>query len=101
MDIVHISGIFTVPVSGTWRVTFSLKSSVNLGLNWAFLYLNGHPLSETLHRTKSPGGWINFTSGREVTLEASAGDTIEIRVDQVENGHYENIYLCVDYIPKM
>ena len=42
IDICHISGIFTVPVSGAWRLTYSLESRVDSGeSNWAFLYING------------------------------------------------------------
>ena len=98
----HISGIFTVPVSGAWRVTFSMRSVVNSGDgNFCYLYINGARLYETQHYTYSESdGEMVSTGGRVVTLEASAGDNIEIRATRMDGIYYEILY-CAEYIPKM
>ena len=48
IDICHISGIFTVPLSGVWKVTFSMRSWVHGDANWAYLYINGNQVEESL-----------------------------------------------------
>ena len=69
--------------------------------NRAYLYINGNQLDETEHYTYSDNmEQENFTGGREVTLEASAGDTIYLRTTEMES-LYVNIYYCAEYIPKM
>ena len=90
-----------MPVSGAWRLTYSLRSSVDSGDgNFAYLYINGNQLSETLHETYSESGGVSSTGGREVTLEAIAGDKIEIKATIME-GIYRRILYCAEYIPKM
>ena len=95
IDIGHLSGIFTVPVSGSWRVVYSMRSHVQNGKeNWAFLYLNGEALPESLYYTYSSS---HTTGGRVLTLEANAGDTITLRMD----GDYVRIIFCAEYIARM
>ena len=90
-----------MPVSGAWRLTYSLRSSVDSGDgNFAYLYINGNQLSETLHETYSESGGVSSTGGREVTLEASAGDKIEVKTTTLD-GNYWNILYCAEFIPKM
>ena len=101
MDICHISGIFTLPVSGAWRVSYSLRSSVGSKKgNYAYLYMNRNQLTETLHNTYSESGQVYSTGGRVWTLEASAGDKIELRADNM-GGDYYRIIFCAEFIPKM
>ena len=101
IDICHILGIFTVPVSGAWRLTYSMRSSVDSGeYNYCYLYLNGEQMPETRHETHSDNGWVRSTGGRVVTVEASAGDEIEIRTTRME-GHYYNFLYCAEYMTKM
>ena len=79
-----------MPVTGAWRLTYSLYSFVDSGdNNWAYLHLNGDPLRETRHYTYSQTGAVTSTGGRVVTLEASAGDQIEIRATTMGNNYYQ------------
>ena len=97
----NISGIFTVPVSGLWKMTFSLESLVHSGFgNDAYLYINGEQLVETQHYTYSESGEVTSTGSRVVTKEASAGDQIEIRTTRMDGTLYRILY-CAEFIPKM
>lgn len=90
-----------MPVSGAWKISYSLESDVDSGeYNDCWLYLNGVQLTETKHDTYSASGRVNFTGGRVVTVEASAGDKIEIRATRMD-GSYGFILYCAEYIPKM
>ena len=101
IDIRNISGIFTVPVSGLWKTTFSLESLVHSGFgNDAYLYINGEQLVETQHYTYSESGEVTSTGSRVVTKEASAGDQIEIRTTRMDGTLYRILY-CAEFIPKM
>ena len=101
IDVCHISGIFTVPVTGAWRVSFNLSSQVENGQqNLAWLYHNGRTLYETMHFTKSAGGRVLSVSGRVVTLWASAGDTIYLGNTDLE-GYYGRAIFCVEFISKL
>ena len=80
-----------MPVSGAWRLSYSMYSRSNSGkTNIAWLYINGQLLDESEHRTNS----------ERVNLEASAGDEIEIRTSGMEVDYYD-IQYCAEYIPKM
>ena len=68
--------------------------------NWAHLYINGDQQLEASHDTSSGNGWVRSTGGRLVTLEASTGDTMEIRTTNM-GGYYYYIYFCAEYIAKM
>ena len=63
----------------------------------AYLFINGEQLDETSFRTWSETDAMQSTGGRVVTVEASAGDKIEVRMD----GHYSYILYCAEYISKM
>ena len=90
-----------MPVSGAWRLTYSLESSVGSGeYNYCYLYLNGAQLDETKHHSYSESGEVQSTGGRVVTVEASAGDKIEIRATTMDGDYYEILY-CAEYKPKM
>lgn len=96
-----MSGIFTLPVPGAWRVTYSLWSQVDSGdFNFAWLLLNGKKfLSESVHRTSSKSCKVDSTGGRMVILEASAGETIELRTTRMDL-NWQYIYFCAEYIAK-
>ena len=82
-------------------MSYSLRSSVHIKEgNTAWLFLNGNQLDETEHNAYSTSGTVSSTGGRVVTLEASAGDQIEIRVTAMD-GSFKNIYVCAEYITKM
>ena len=90
-----------MPVSGAWRLSFSMYAQVDSGdYNWAYLYLNGEKLTETYHKTYSGSGEVHSTGGRVLTVEASAGDKIEIRATDMDRDS-DNILYCAEYIPKM
>ena len=95
----YISGIFTVPLSGAWTLTYSLQSVVDSGeKNLARLFLNGGLLGpETQHQTYSESGEVISTSGRSVTLEAFSGDAIYLKPTRMD-GQYWQIYYCAEYI---
>ena len=89
-----------MPVSGAWRLSYSMYSLVDSGdYNYCYLFINGQALLETDHVTYSKTGGVASTGGRVVTLEASAGDLIEIRTTAM-NGYYMYILYCAEYIPK-
>ena len=90
-----------MPVSGAWKLSYSMRSLVDGGDdNSCYLYLNGEQLDETEHDTYSKTDVVGSTGGRVVTVEASAGDKIEIRAT-VMDGNYFYILYCAEYIPKM
>ena len=90
-----------MPVSGAWRLTYSMVSWVESGgYNICYLYLNGDRLPETIHYTYSDSGELRSTGGRVGIVEASAGDKIKIRATYMEV-IYRDILYCAEYIPKM
>ena len=90
-----------MPVSGAWRLSYSMRSQVYSGEhNICYLYINGEELTESDHHTYIQPGSVSYTGGRVVTLEASAGDKIEIRTYRMDDW-YHNILYCAEYIPKM
>ena len=90
-----------MPVSGVWKMSYNMESRVdNWEQNRAFLYTNGEELDEAIHYTNSQGAAVYSTSGRLVTLKASAGDKIEIKADRMD-GWYKYVLFCADFISKM
>ena len=105
IDIWNILGIFTVPVSGAWRMSFSLWDWVNTGdQNYCYFHINGQALYELRHNTytysSTATGVVHSSGGRVVTVDARAGDKIEIRAT-VMDFRYFNIMYCAEYIPKL
>ena len=82
-------------------ISYSLYSRVDSKeFNRAFLYLNDEKLQETDIWTYSESGVVQTNAGRVLTLEASAGDKIDLRADQMA-GDYNWIIFCANYIAKM
>ena len=78
-----------------------MKSKVEAGCwNIVFLFFNGEKLEETEHSTYVDVGRTDSTGGRVVTLEASAGDTIYLRITRLD-GRYFHINFCAEYVPKI
>ena len=70
--------------------------------NNVHLYLNGEMLTETEHDTFSESGLVNSTGGRVWTMDASAGDEIDIRADTMDGqSQYWRILFCTEFVPKM
>ena len=96
-----LSGVFTVPVSGAWRVTYSMYSRLESGENRVYVYFNGNQLPESeLVFTETDTGKKRSTGGREVTVAASAGDTIYLKTAGMEDS-YHDIYFCVAFENKI
>ena len=95
-----------MPVSGAWRISYSLQSSyrgvalIRDEVNVAWLYKNGYSLQGTEHYSASSDGWVTSTGGRVVTLEANAGDRIDLRATRMD-GNFWDILFCAEFIPKM
>ena len=82
-------------------MSFSLISHLDSEeQNDCYLVINGDQLGETSHYTYSETGLARSTGGRVVTVEASAGDKIEIRT-ALMHGRFWRILYCSEFIPKM
>ena len=85
-------------MSGVWRVTYSMYSQVYTEeWNAAWLYHNGHVVQESVHYTSSGYYRVRSTSGRQLIMEASAGDSISLRTTGVD-GDFEHILMCFEFI---
>ena len=76
-----------------------MRSGVDNGeFNYGYIYFNGNQLEESQHYTSFGGssGSVYSTGGREVTLEARAGDTIHFKTHTM-NDYYHHIYFCVAF----
>ena len=86
-----------MPMTGTWRFSFSLESTVNNGeINYAYLYHNGEYMPESEHFTFSGSDWVVSTGGREILMTAQQGDTLTLRSGGLDHGFY-NILTCFVY----
>lgn len=95
------TGIFTVPLTGFWKVTYSMESVVNSYRgNSAMLYNNGDMVRGSEHNTSSESGVVRSTGGRELIMELSQGENIDLRTYQMD-GKYYHVNFCAAYIPKM
>ena len=85
-------------MTGTWRVSFSMRSNVHTGDgNTAYLYHNGEQMPETQHETYSDSGSVGSTGGREILVTAQQGDTLTLRSDRLDNS-FDYILTCFEYI---
>ena len=97
LTFVSFKGIFVVPVSGTWRVSFSMRSSVyRQHLHLAYLYHNGEQMRETVYMTYSNSGAVSSTGGREILVTAQQGDTLSPRSGGLDYGFY-HFLTCFEY----
>ena len=80
-------------------MSYSMRTYVTSGdWNTAAIYFNGNRLMETYHQSYSGLYKKYSTGGRETFLEARAGNTIYLGIDEVE-GSFRYITFCVEYIP--
>ena len=105
-----ISGVFNVPKSGAWRVTFSVEAELQKREETTlYLYHNSNDVSP--HHTCSGNNndddiWVDYsghvvaTSGRMRIVDASVGDLLQLWTYRM-TGALKNIHFCVEYIPKM
>ena len=97
INIYDISGIFIVPMSGTWRLSFSLGTmSDSYQDSTLCLFINDVHIEEAIHYSYSNGGLVGATGGREWTLKASAGDSISLRPGTLE-GKFSRIEFCIQF----
>jgi len=92
------SGVFTVPVTGVWRVSFSVQSTVTTEQrNWVYIYHNQQKIEETRHYTNSGDGYVRSTGGRELITRAERGDTFHLGTGYLQNYFYY-IITCFEFI---
>ena len=90
-----------MPLSGSYRVSFSMLSYVNsTETNIGHLYHNDVVLEESRHKTHSSSGMVASTGGRELTVEASAGDSISLKTSTMD-GDYWRVMTCFEFLPKI
>ena len=92
------TGVFTVGqgFSGTWEISYTIKSSQYSGDNsQAWLYINGEQIAESGSGSGYFGseGWVASTGSRFLYMRLEPGDTISLRVDNPGDGLYW-ITLC-------
>ena len=92
-------GVFTVPVTGVWRVSFSLTSDVNTGnVNWVYIYHNQEKIVEAEHSAYNENnGIVSSTGGRELITRAERGDTFHLGTKGMKGGFY-NIITCFEFV---
>ena len=90
--------MFTVPVTGVWRVSFSLMSHVGTKeTNYVLIYHNQQRIEETLHDTHSGYKGVSSTGGRELVTRAERGDTFHLGTWGMD-GYYNNIITCFEFV---
>jgi len=93
-----LSGVFTVPVTGVWRVSFSLHSNVDTGqYNDVYIYHNQQKIQETWHLTHSEYYKVISTGGRELITRAEQGDTFHLGTETIDDGIYF-ITTCFEFV---
>ena len=90
------TGIFTAGISGTWRVSFSMRSALGSGQsNTALLYLNNRPVSGSRFRDTVTGGSLQSMGSRTLLLHLEAGDRLSLRVGRL-GWCFADIIFCVE-----
>ena len=97
---VLILGIFTVPVSGAWRVKYRLTSEVDSSeQNWATIYINNGGVIEATHHALGKNGRVRSNVHGGFTLQFREGDSITLRATYV-TGVFWGASFCVDFTTK-
>ena len=92
------SGVFTVPVTGVWRVSFSLWSQLNTDQwNSVFIYHNQEKIRETEHNTYSKRYKAASTGGRELITRAERGDTFHLHAVTMK-GNFYKLITCFEFV---
>lgn len=92
-------GEFTVPMTGVWRVSFSLTSDVNTGnVNWVYIYHNQQKIVEAEHSTYNENDKVvSSTGGRELVTRAERGDTFHIGTGRMDYKLFK-IITCFEFL---
>ena len=92
-----LPGVFKVPVTGVWRVSFSLVSQTDTKRdNYVFIYHNQHKIGETVYHTYSEH-YVYSTGGRELITKAKRGDTFYLGTEKMDDEFYK-IITCFEFI---
>ena len=98
-----IPGEFTVPVTGVWRVSFSLRSFVNTNQgNSVYISHNQQQLERPLQTITDLYTYSEFkavwsTGGKELITRAKRGDTFYLSAGRMDNA-ISNIITCFEFV---
>ena len=98
-----LEGVFTVPQTGEWRVSFSLGSVVGASnddkSNSVCIVQNFKGFTECWYETNVHGKYYGgiTTGGRELVLRAVKGDTLSLRAFVVDNS-LSSIITCFEFL---
>ena len=105
-----LPGEFTVPLTGVWRVSFSLQSAVSTGQeNHVYIYHNQQKKQETWHYTYSKDARVVSTGGRELITRAERGNTFHLGTGTMKGwfnhiitgtmkGWFNHIITCFEFV---
>ena len=68
--------------------------------NIGHLYHNNVALEHSRFKTHSSSGLVASTGGRELIVEASAGDSISLRTSTMD-GEYWRVMTCFEFLPRI
>ena len=92
-----LPGVFKVPVTGVWRVSFGLVSQTDTKRdNYVFIYHNQQKIEETVYHTYSEH-YVYSTGGRELITRAEQGDTFHLGTGVMEGSLY-HIITCFEFV---
>ena len=90
--------MFTVPVTGVWRVAFSLQSGVGPEKeNIVYIYHNKQQIEEARHATWSQHQVATSTGGRELFTRADQGDTFHLGTGTMDF-YFLKIIACFEFV---
>ena len=99
-------GVFTVPVTGMWRVSFTQSGWRKTETEWAniFIFHNNQRIEKNFHNTGTTRrNWKEFgnvlsTRGRELIIEAKQGDTFHLWIDERLDAVENTIKACFEFV---
>ena len=90
--------MFTVPLTGVWRISFSLISQVGTRQeNNVFIYKNQQRIGETQLGTYSEYKEVWFTAGRELITRAERGETFLLGTGRMWRSFWR-INTCFEFV---
>ena len=92
------TGVFIVPFSGVWAITYSFTSWQYSGQsNHAWIFVNGKQISESEHYTfNGDMAGDDSLGSRTLYMRLQAGDAITLRTGTIE--HLSLINLCFELV---
>ena len=93
-----LPGVFKVPLTGVWRVSFSGSPGVGSGkANFVYIYHNQQKIPETEHYTYSQYYTVRSTGGRELITRAKRGDTFHLGTERMDEAIY-HVITCFEFV---